>query len=113
MSSIEAPEQLDDDGSWSLWRDALGRLYKNKPAAFSALVLCLMVLAALITPWIAPYDYEVQTLDLGATPPSATTTRPPRRIAACRATSPDGACVSAPARLPEPPQVWPLTSHLT
>ena len=47
-----------------------------------------------------------------ATPPSATTTRPPRRIAACRATSPAGACVSAPARLPEPPQVWPLTSHL-
>ena len=72
MSSIEAPEQLDDDGSWSLWRDALGRLYKNKPAAFSALVLCLMVLAALITPWIAPYDYEVQNLDLGATPPSGT-----------------------------------------
>ncbi len=72
MSSIEAPEQLDDDGSWSLWRDALGRLYKNKPAAFSALVLCLMVLAALLTPWIAPYDYEVQNLDMGATPPSAT-----------------------------------------
>ena len=71
MSSIKAPEQLDDDGRWSLWRDALGRLYKNKPAAFSALVLCLMVLAALITPWIAPYDYEVQNLDLGATPPSA------------------------------------------
>ena len=71
MSSIEAPEQLDDDGRWSLWRDALGRLYKNKPAAFSALVLCLMVLAALFTPWIAPYDYEVQNLDMGATPPSA------------------------------------------
>ncbi len=71
MFSIEAPEQLDDDGRWSLWRDALGRLYKNKPAAFSALVLCLMVLAALITPWIAPYGYEVQNLDLGATPPSA------------------------------------------
>ena len=72
MSSIEAPEQLDDDGRWSLWRDALGRLYKNKPATFSALVLCLMVLAALVTPWIAPYDYEVQNLDLGATPPSGT-----------------------------------------
>ena len=71
MSSIEAPEQLDDDGRWSLWRDALGRLYKNKPAASSAFVLCLMVLAALITPWIAPYDYEIQNLDLGATPPSA------------------------------------------
>ena len=30
------------------------------------------MLAALITPWVAPYDYEVQNLDLGATPPSTT-----------------------------------------
>ena len=71
MSSTEAPEQMDDDGRWSLWRDALRRLYKNKPATISALLLGLMVLGALMTPLIAPYDYEVQNLDLGATPPSA------------------------------------------
>ena len=71
MSSIEAPEQMNDDGRWSLWRDALRRLYKNKPATISALLLGLMVLGALMTPLIAPYDYEVQNLDLGATPPSA------------------------------------------
>ena len=71
MSSIETPEQMNDDGRWSLWRDALRRLYKNKPATISALLLGLMVLGALMTPLIAPYDYEVQNLDLGATPPSA------------------------------------------
>ena len=71
MPSTEAPEQLNDDGRWSLWRDALRRLYKNKPATISAFLLGLMVLGALMTPLIAPYDYEVQNLDLGATPPSA------------------------------------------
>ena len=71
MSSIETPEQMNDDGRWSLWRDALRRLYKNKPATISAFLLGLMVLGALMTPLIAPYDYEVQNLDLGATPPSA------------------------------------------
>ena len=70
MSSTEAPEQMNDDGRWSLWRDALRRLYKNKPATISAFLLGLMVLGALMTPLIAPYDYEVQNLDLGATPPS-------------------------------------------
>ena len=71
MSSIVTPEHMNDEGRGSLWRDALGRLYKNKPATISALVLGLMVLGALMTPLIAPYDYEVQNLDLGATPPSA------------------------------------------
>ena len=71
MSSLETPGQIDDDGRWSLWRDALSRLYKNKPATISAFVLSLMLLGALMTPLIAPYDYEVQNLDLGASPPSA------------------------------------------
>ena len=60
MSSIETPEQMNDDGRWSLWRDALRRLYKNKPATISAFLLGLMALGALMTPLIAPYDYEVQ-----------------------------------------------------
>ena len=70
MRTLTARYHLSRGAQLAL-RDALDRIYKNKPAAFSALVLCLMVLAALITPWIAPYDYEVQNLDLGATPPSA------------------------------------------
>jgi len=31
-----------------------------------------MIVVALLTPWIAPYSYEAQNLDLGASPPSAT-----------------------------------------
>ena len=30
-----------------------------------------MIVIALLTPWIAPYSYEAQNLDLGASPPSA------------------------------------------
>ncbi len=55
----------------SLWHDAWLRLRKNKLAIFGGSVLLFMIVVALLTPWIAPYSYEVQNLDLGATPPSA------------------------------------------
>lgn len=55
----------------SLWQDAFSRLKKNKLALLSFAVLLLMVLLALLTPWIAPYSYEEQNLALGASPPSA------------------------------------------
>ena len=64
--------QLFDDaekGS-SLWHDAWLRLRKNKLALFGGSVLLFMVVVALLTPWIAPYSYEAQNLDLGASPPS-------------------------------------------
>ena len=56
----------------SLWHDAWLRLRKNKLALFGGGVLLFMVVVALLTPWLAPYSYEAQNLDLGATPPSAT-----------------------------------------
>ena len=65
--------QIFDDaekGS-SLWHDAWLRLRKNKLALFGGSVLLFMVVVALLTPWIAPYSYEAQNLDLGASPPSA------------------------------------------
>ncbi|MCF6224992.1 MAG: ABC transporter permease [Xanthomonadales bacterium] len=55
----------------SLWKDAWARLKKNRMALFGLAVLVLFSLIALLTPWIAPYGYEQQNLDLGATPPSA------------------------------------------
>jgi oligopeptide transport system permease protein len=55
----------------SLWRDAWLRLRKNHLALFGLIVLTLFILIALLTPWIAPYGYADQNLDLGATPPSA------------------------------------------
>ena len=65
--------QIFDDaekGS-SLWHDAWLRLRKNKLALFGGSLLLFMVIVALLTPWIAPYSYEAQNLDLGASPPSA------------------------------------------
>jgi oligopeptide transport system permease protein len=55
----------------SLWRDAWLRLRRNRLAVFGLAVLCFFVLVALLTPWIAPYGYAQQNLELGATPPSA------------------------------------------
>ncbi len=59
-----------EDGS-SLWQDAWLRLKKNRAAVAGGAVLIIMVLLALLTPFIAPYSYEAQNLDLGASPPSA------------------------------------------
>ncbi|MFN2286798.1 MAG: ABC transporter permease [Chromatocurvus sp.] len=55
----------------SLWRDAWRRLRRNRLALFGLGMLGLFIALALLTPWIAPYDYDAQDLDLGATPPSA------------------------------------------
>lgn len=55
----------------SLWSDALRRLKKNKLAVGGAGFLLLLVVLALFTPLITPYEYDAQNLALGATPPSA------------------------------------------
>ncbi len=54
----------------SLWQDAWRRLQKNRLALMGLGVLITMTLAALLTPWIAPYSYDAQNLALGAAPPS-------------------------------------------
>jgi oligopeptide transport system permease protein len=54
----------------SLWQDAWVRLRKNHLAVMGLCVLVFMIVVALLTPWIAPYAYDAQNLDLGATPPS-------------------------------------------
>lgn len=66
ITSISQAEQ-----GTSLWKDAWLRLRKNHLAIFGLAVLTLFVVAALLTPWIAPYSYEAQNLELGASPPSA------------------------------------------
>jgi oligopeptide transport system permease protein len=61
----------DAERGTSLWRDAWLRLRRNRLALLGLCVLALFTLIALLTPWIAPYDYAQQNLELGATPPSA------------------------------------------
>jgi oligopeptide transport system permease protein len=55
----------------SLWQDAWLRLRRNRLALLGLTVLILFIVIAALTPWIAPYGYAQQNLELGAVPPSA------------------------------------------
>ena len=54
----------------SLWQDAWQRLTRNKLAMFGLCFLTFISIIAILTPWIAPYSYSDQNLELGAVPPS-------------------------------------------
>ena len=70
--STQPPRDIDRTAAGaSLWRDAWRRLRKNRLAVLGLGVLCCLIVSALLTPWIAPYAYDAQNLDLGATAPSA------------------------------------------
>ena len=71
MSTQELQQILEAEKGTSLWADAWVRLRKNKLALFGLYVVGFLVVIAILTPWIAPYGYEEQNLDLGASPPSA------------------------------------------
>ena len=55
----------------SLWQDAWLRLRRNRLALAGLIILLLFIFIAAVTPWIAPYGYAQQDLELGAAPPSA------------------------------------------
>lgn len=57
--------------SSTLWSDAIYRLTRNKAAMFGAFILLILIISAALAPWIAPYSYSFQNLELGASPPSA------------------------------------------
>ena len=65
----DADRQSVDEGI-SLWQDALHRLARNRLAVMGLAFLCAMALVTLLTPWIAPYSYQEQDLELGAARPS-------------------------------------------
>jgi oligopeptide transport system permease protein len=69
MSEVSALQQAE--AGTSLWQDAWVRLRRNRLAVFGLVVMVFLILLALFTPWVAPYAYDAQDLDLGATPPSA------------------------------------------
>ena len=71
MNTVSPPAFDAVEQGSSLWHDAWLRLRKNKLALLGGAVLLFMMVIALLTPWIAPYSYEAQNLDLGASPPSA------------------------------------------
>ena len=55
----------------SLWSDAIYRLSRNRAAMLGGFILVMLVICAILAPWIAPYSYSFQDLNLGASPPSS------------------------------------------
>ena len=54
---------MENQGS-SLFKDALIRLTTNKLSLFSLIYIVSLVVMALITPFVAPFDYAYQDLSL-------------------------------------------------
>jgi oligopeptide transport system permease protein len=57
-------------GGRSLWQDAISRLRHNRAAVASGVVLALIVLAAIVVPWISPYNYYTPQWALLDLPPT-------------------------------------------
>ena len=55
----------------SLWQDAVRRLIQNRAAMIGGITVLVLIILAIFAPWIAPYSYSYQNLDIGASPPSA------------------------------------------
>lgn len=71
MATPQINDVAQAEQGTSLWRDAWLRLRRNRLAVLGLTVLLLFIFIAAVTPWIAPYDYAQQDLELGAAPPSA------------------------------------------
>ena len=54
----------------SLWQDAVRRLIQNRAAMLGGFTIVVLIILAVFAPWIAPYSYSYQNLDIGASPPS-------------------------------------------
>ncbi len=61
---------MNKDHSISLWKDAYGRLMKNKFAQFGLITFILMTVLSVCGPLFSPYTYEEQDLLYGAQAPS-------------------------------------------
>ena len=55
----------------SLTKKAFDRLVSNKLSLFGGIYILLLIVLAIFTPLIAPYDYAYQDLYLGPSGPSA------------------------------------------
>ncbi len=54
----------------SLWADSWKQLRKNRAAIAGLAILLLLITASIAAPWLTPYSYDQQNLELGASKPS-------------------------------------------
>ncbi len=55
----------------SLWTDAWKQLRKNRAAMIGLVILIILITASIAAPWLTPYTYSEQNLELQSLKPSA------------------------------------------
>jgi ABC-type dipeptide/oligopeptide/nickel transport system permease subunit len=60
-----------EDRPSSLWRDAWRRLRRNRLAVVGLVIIAALIVVAVFGPWLSPYDFLSQNLDLRNQPPSS------------------------------------------
>lgn len=71
MADVTGPAVVPADEKASLMRDAWRRLSRNRLALFGLGVIAVLVVVAILGPWLAPYDYLQQDLPARNQGPSA------------------------------------------
>ena len=66
---MDEPREIEK--GTSLWRDGLRRLAKNRLAVIGLVIVFGAVALSVLTPWLAPYSYDEQDLELRAVGPCA------------------------------------------
>src|SRR6187549_1436874 len=59
---VKAADQPITVKSQNLWKEALGRLRRNRAAVAGGIIIILLVLTAIFAEQIAPYSYDEQSL---------------------------------------------------
>ncbi|PKO14430.1 MAG: peptide ABC transporter [Chloroflexi bacterium HGW-Chloroflexi-10] len=71
QKNININEPMEDNKPISIWEDSWKRLLKNKFALVSLILVAVMLFFALLGPYLTPYDYLAQNVELRNAPPSA------------------------------------------
>jgi oligopeptide transport system permease protein len=67
---IVANELAEFEKGSSLWHDSWVRLRRNRLAVIGGITLIVISLLCVLAPWICPYGYEQQNLQMGAVGPT-------------------------------------------
>src|SRR5690606_1223316 len=73
MTDVPLPgsrEEVSDHEKVSLWRDAMARLRSNRLAVVGMVYVLALVAIAIVGPWLTPYDFLDQNLDIRNAGPS-------------------------------------------
>jgi oligopeptide transport system permease protein len=68
--AARTPATISPAPGRSLWQDAFDRLRHNRAAMASAIVLGAIVVAAIVVPWISPYNYYTPQWTMLDKPPT-------------------------------------------